>query len=182
MSVTNVAKDNALLQQIELCKQSGPSEHDLGQLRLWLHKERGNNSALRGPGSRIWETEGNPDIDAENDFVVLSSKHRDRDHFERWTGDTFLGKYHRFIAKHFVVCPATHTFVLIMIALKHVIKDEEYGLTEYDDAKISTAANIFCTLLAPILTTVPMFILYFVSDVKKRLGIVTGFTTLFSIS
>ena len=65
--------------------------------------------------------------------------------------------------------------------VKQQIKDEEYGLTEYDDAKISTAANIFCTIFAPLLTTMPMVVLYFVSDIEKRLGIVIGFTTLFSI-
>ena len=59
--------------------------------------------------------------------------------------------------------------------------DEEFGLTEYDDAKISVAADILCTLFAPLLTTVPMFVLYFVSDIKTRLGIIMGFTTLFSI-
>ena len=61
------------------------------------------------------------------------------------------------------------------------MKDEEYGLTDYDDAKISKAVNIFCTFFAPLLTTVPMFVLYFVPDIQRRLGIIMGFTTLFSI-
>ena len=60
-------------------------------------------------------------------------------------------------------------------------KDEEFGLTDYNDAKISVAADVTCTLFAPLLTTVPMFVLYFVSDIKNRLGIIMGFTTLFSI-
>ena len=61
------------------------------------------------------------------------------------------------------------------------IKDEEFGLTEYNDAKIAVAADVTCTLFAPLLTTIPMFVLYFVSDVRNRLGIIMGFTTLFSI-
>ncbi len=64
---------------------------------------------------------------------------------------------------------------------KIIIKDEEYGLTEYNDAKISVAAEVVITLVAPLMTTIPMFILYFVLDVKNRLGIIMGFTTLFSI-
>ena len=61
------------------------------------------------------------------------------------------------------------------------IQDEEFGLTDYDDAKISLAVDIFCTLFAPLLTTIPIFVLYFVSDVKIRLGIIMAFTTVFSI-
>ncbi len=59
--------------------------------------------------------------------------------------------------------------------------DEELGVTEYKDAGISTAADIICTLLAPLLTTIPMFVLYFVKDIEKRLGIIMGFTIIFSI-
>ena len=55
------------------------------------------------------------------------------------------------------------------------------GLTEYNDEKISLAADILCTLLAPLLITIPMFVLYFVSEIEARLCIITGFTTLFSI-
>ena len=61
------------------------------------------------------------------------------------------------------------------------IQDEEFGLTEYDDAKISLAADVICTLLAPLLTTIPIFVLYFVNNVKIRLGIIMAFTTVFSI-
>ena len=61
------------------------------------------------------------------------------------------------------------------------MKDEEFGLTEYNDAKISLAADVICTLFAPLLTTIPMFVLYFVSDIKTRLGIIMGFTILFSV-
>ena len=55
------------------------------------------------------------------------------------------------------------------------------GLTEYNDENISIAADVLCTILAPLLITVPMFVLYFVSDIKTRLCIIMGFTTLFSI-
>lgn len=68
-----------------------------------------------------------------------------------------------------------------LIVEKTMIKDEEFGVTDYDDGRISTAADVICTLFAPLLTTVPMFVLYFVSDIRNRLGIIMGFTTLFSI-
>ena len=64
---------------------------------------------------------------------------------------------------------------------KNRIQDEEFGLTEYDDTKISLAADIICTLFAPLITTIPIFVLYFVSNVRVRLGIIMAFTTVFSI-
>ena len=60
-------------------------------------------------------------------------------------------------------------------------QDNGFGLTEYNDEKISLVADITCTLFAPLLTTIPMFVLYFVSDVRNRLGLIMAFTTLFSI-
>ena len=68
-----------------------------------------------------------------------------------------------------------------LIVQNTFVMDEELGVTEYRDAGISTAADIICTLLAPLLTTIPMFVLYFVKDIEKRLGIIMGFTMIFSI-
>ena len=69
----------------------------------------------------------------------------------------------------------------VLIIQSDFIKDEELGLSEYSDHRISMAADITTTLFAPLLTTIPMFVLFFVSDLKNRLGIIMGFTTLFSI-
>ena len=96
-------KNNALLQQIEICKQEGPSEHDLSFLRSWLSRTKGNSCSLRGPGSDVWNVSEGRLRDTENDFLVLSSRHSKRDRFERWTGDTFLRVYHRFIGQRFKV-------------------------------------------------------------------------------
>ena len=119
--------------------------------------------------------------DTENDFLVLSSRHSNRDRFERWTGDTLLRAYHRLIGQRLKVSRILDPSYHVLTKQKTFIKDEEFGLTEYSDAKISVAADVLCTLFAPLLTTIPMFVLYFVSDIKIRLGIIMGFTTLFSI-
>ncbi len=101
------------MQQIEICKHDGPSNHDLRSLRGWLNSPEGNNSALRGSGCDTWETDGRLDRDTEKDFVVLSSKHRQRDRFERWAGDTLLGVFHRLVGKHFSVS-LTRTFMFLI--------------------------------------------------------------------
>lgn len=95
-------EDNALMQQIEFSKQVGPSNHDLKLLRHWLTSTDGNESALRGPGWNAWEKGPETKVQ-ESEYIVLSSKHRNTDRFERWTGDTLLGLYHRLIGRHLKV-------------------------------------------------------------------------------
>ena len=105
---TDFSKNNALLQQIKICKQSGPSEHDLRLLRSWLGRAKGNACSLRGPGSDVWEVSEGRLRDTESDFLVLSSKHSKKDRFENWVGTTLLRIYHRLIGKRFKACPSSH--------------------------------------------------------------------------
>ena len=96
-------KDRALLEQVELCKQENASKHDFKLLLHWLASSRGNRSCLRGPGCDVWNTNHGEDTNAHNDFLVLSSKHGNRDRFERWAGDTFLSLYHRLLGQRLKV-------------------------------------------------------------------------------
>jgi hypothetical protein len=91
------------MQQIEICKQDGPTKHDFRLLQSWLASPEGNESSLRGPGWNVWEKREGRLRDTENDYLVMSSKHRNRDRFERWAGDTLLGLYHRLIGQRFKV-------------------------------------------------------------------------------
>ena len=169
------------MQQVDICRQSGPTKHDLNVLQKWLISPEGNNSALEGEGWDAWEEQEGRLRDTEYDYIVLSSNHRNRDRFEHWAGDTLLRFYHRLIGRRLKVSYTVGKVSMILILQNKHIKDEEFGLAEYNDTKISIAADIVCTLTAPLLTTIPMFVLYFVRDVEKRLGIIMGFTTLFSI-
>ncbi len=96
--------NSALMQQIEICKQQGPSAHDMKLLQDWLKSADGNKSALRGCGWNAWEVQNRCGRNTEVDFLVLSSKHRERDRFERWAGDKLLSIFHRLIGKRFKVC------------------------------------------------------------------------------
>lgn len=60
--------------------------------------------------------------------------------------------------------------------------DEEAGLVEYKDTGIVKVVKVVSTLLASLLVTMPMIALYFVHNIEKRLGIVTGSTMLFSLA
>jgi len=60
--------------------------------------------------------------------------------------------------------------------------DEEAGLVEYKDTGIVKVVKVVSTLLASLLVTMPMIVLYFVHNIEKRIGIVTGSTMLFSLA
>ena len=104
--VADTRKDQALMQQISLCKQDGPCKSDLHSLRVWLGSTTGNDHSLGGPGDEVWTLyDGEKRSKYEDDFMVLSSRHVEIDRFERWIGDTLLDIYHHCVAKRFVkVC------------------------------------------------------------------------------
>ena len=110
------SKYNALLQQIKICKQDGPSKHDLNLLQSWLGRAKGNDHSLRGPGSDVWKVGEGRLRDTESDFLVLSSRHRNQDRFERWTGETLLRVYHRLIGRRFKVSRILHASYDVLTA------------------------------------------------------------------
>ena len=86
-------------------KHKGPSNHDFTLFQTWLKDTKGNNSSLRGCGWDVWEKdEGLSQGDFKHEFVALSSRHSERDRFERWAGDTLLGVFHQIIGQRFKVC------------------------------------------------------------------------------
>ncbi len=98
--------DTALLQQIELNKQAGPSRHDLQLLREWLISSKGNNGDLRGPGFDIWKEEGDEKEEGrkKEDFMVLNARHEGRDGLLRWVGERGFGVLYRVFGCLIRVC------------------------------------------------------------------------------
>ncbi|SLM40034.1 hypothetical protein LPUS_10725 [Lasallia pustulata] len=170
LQVKLAAYNGALLQQIELCRQSGPSQYDLRLLRLWLISSKGNNCGLAGPGWDVWEEDKNHDVESKKraDLVVLSAKHKGQDYLLRWMGEKAFGLLYRLLGKR--------------MKKMAVVVDGDCGLVEYKDTAVMGAANILSTLLASILITGLMFVLSIINNVHMRLGIVMLLTSLFSIT
>jgi len=57
----------------------------------------------------------------------------------------------------------------------------EAGWTEYKDSTISAAARVLKITLAAIISPASIFVLYFVTNILARLGIITGFCAVFSL-
>lgn len=56
------------------------------------------------------------------------------------------------------------------------------GLVNYEDLKIVDTARLMSTVLASVLPTLSIVILYFIRSLIGRLGALVGFSTLFAIS
>lgn len=99
--VNTHGSDVALSHQIELCKQTGPSEYDLRQLRHWLISSKGNNSDLEGSGWNVWEKQVNRDEESKMraDLVVLSAKHDGQDHLLKGMGERAFRLLDRLLGK-----------------------------------------------------------------------------------
>ena len=60
--------------------------------------------------------------------------------------------------------------------------DEESGLIHYEDATVYNITRIFCILISSLLPSASVVVLYFVEHLIDRLGIIMGFSLMFSFS
>ncbi|KAI9876633.1 MAG: hypothetical protein M1830_006055 [Pleopsidium flavum] len=153
--------NNALLQQVELFKLGRPSRHNLEVIRKWLQWPEYGNFFLRGAEAQVWE-----DVNA-TDLVALCDSQHEQDIFSRWYHDRLLAYFHQCLGYRF---------------RKPIAHDIEGGLTEYKDSTVSAVARTISITLAAMLPSVSIFVLYFVTNVLARLGIITAFSGAFSIT
>ena len=62
----------------------------------FLHGMHGNNSSLTGVSVEVWMKKVGF-VDYKEDFVVISPKYRDLDHFTSLVGNVLLKSFHRLI-------------------------------------------------------------------------------------
>ncbi|GKZ22834.1 hypothetical protein AbraIFM66951_004958 [Aspergillus brasiliensis] len=163
--------NSALMSQIAINKQPNPQVDELENLRDWLKVEVSENSGLHGPGSLVWFTEQGDEPNLENKLVVLSSKNVNQD------------KFTRFILKHAGKLLLSLPF--IPVKRRNFPTRETLGnppvfqiYSSTDD--IISVGNKIATVLASLLTTIPVVVLNFISSINLRLGLIVMFTLLFS--
>jgi hypothetical protein len=69
---------------------------------------------------------------------------------------------------------------LLNTAQKPVAGDVESGLTEYDDAKLTAITDFISVVVATMLPTASIFVLYSVTNMLARLGVIMAFSVVFS--
>ena len=135
-----------------------PRKHDLEVLRQCI-TDVNTSDYLLGKEQEAWT-----DPAKVSDLVAISPVER-FDPLTQWLADTFLAVYHR------------------LLGHKHkTASDPDAELYTYDDDHIRFPIAALSTALASALPVVAIVVLYFVTSMGWRLGIVAFFTRTFSLA
>ncbi|KIM92788.1 hypothetical protein OIDMADRAFT_139048 [Oidiodendron maius Zn] len=150
--------NETLLQQAAISSFPKIEAYNLDYLQKWLSHPSCGNFPLIGSDHTVWKDTPPRDLLALS--ICPSS-----DPFTRWAINSFMPGYHRFIGHHF--------------RKPHPGSQSEY--IEYNSRKIARAASLISTILAAVMLIAPVVILYEISSMRARLGIIAGFTVVFSL-
>ena len=118
--------------------------------------EHQGKSSLFGLDSNVW-------VDGV-DLIAPNPRVQD-DPFSRWLCGSFIHFFHGTVGQK-----------------RKAATDIEGGWVEYDDTRLLRIADIIGAILSPLMPVSSVIILYFVPDLLTRLGIISFFTILFSVT
>ena len=133
-----------------------PRAFDLDILRTCLN-EPGYPDYLLGLDSTIWDNK-----DLSHDLITLSTNDSD-DAFTVWIASHLVGPFHQYIGRYFKT------------------SSEFPGMADYSDRTIARFSSLLATVISSVFPIVGVIVLYFVKDLLARIGIIAGFTAMFSL-
>jgi hypothetical protein len=136
-----------------------PKDHDLDILRTVL-TEKTFPDYLLGKDSTIWE-----DKSLSHDLLTLNSTGSD-DAFTEWIARHVVKPFHDLVGRH----------------IKKPSDEFEGTLTDYSDKVITRVASLTATVISSVFPIVGVIILYFVTDLLAKIGLIAGLTAAFSLS
>lgn len=171
-----VLTDDTLLQHAQLYKLGVPCTYDLKMFREWIAMPECGDHFLRTHEARVFES---PDL--------VSLHQKPQDPFTTWISERITPSFHSLVGHFFKVCSLKscrgyRSSVANFFKQKTVEGDEENGLVHYKDSTLSGITRILTILVSSLLPSASIFILYFVDSLIDRLGVIMGFSVLFSIS
>lgn len=148
-----------LVQQAVISRHyRGPKDHDLDILKTFL-TDSSFPDYLLGKDSTIWE-----DKEIGPDLITLNTEGSD-DGFTEWIALHVVKPFHELIGRHFTK-PS----------------NDVGDMTNYEDRVITRLASLVATVISSVFPIVGVIILYFVTDLLAKIGIIAGLTALFSLS
>jgi len=144
-----------------MAKLKDPSKYDLLSIREWLETPNMGSLSLLGLDRTTWG-EGNF-IDPGHDLMSLNSGLIE-DRFSRWLDERFLSWFHRIFWHRVTNCNA----------------DPESGIISYDTDIVNRTAARVTTIVASSLPILAISILYCVTSMNVRLGLVATFSIVFT--
>ncbi|MCJ1364618.1 hypothetical protein MMC16_003731 [Acarospora aff. strigata] len=153
--------NDVLVQQAQMFALEQPNSWDLKFLREWLGGWNMSGNFLTGLEQLIWDEKN------EADLVSLRKPQPEKDVFSAWFTGTFLDYFHRCLGQYIK---------------KPIPIDVESGIRNYDNSTLLALADVVCTVCACLIPISSIVVLYLVKNVLTRLGLVAGFTALFSFT
>jgi hypothetical protein len=149
--------DEAIYLQIRLRAAASPNENDLKFVGQWFEGETMGNLPLNGLDSEVWETS------SASELVALKPRQAD---------DPLAGFFLKrvFVWWHYCIGRRVQKPV-----------DVEANYFEYNDRRVLKVADCVGSIISSVFLTVSVVVLYFVTSMPARLGILVAFTVLFSL-
>lgn len=152
--------DDSLDRYIFVSRLAKQSTAQLASLNDWFIRKPMGGYPLADIDRNAWSTPNAPDIVALRDQSNI-------DIFSNWYCERLIPFFHSICGRMFK---------------KPVEWDPESGLSNYSDTAVATVLDLFGTVISSLLPVSSIAVLYTVTAMSHRLGIVAGFTALFSLA
>jgi len=160
--------DEALCQSVMTSSFGKPHSQDLDFLRTWQRKAKATNVFLIGQDHNVWER--------GEDLVALQPR-KGSDPFSEWLISRFVYWFYRKIVFN---DPEKATPPPSANATSPSHLEDTY--VRVSDSKLIRTADLITTVISCVLPITSVIILFFVQSMIARLGIIAGFTALFSFT
>jgi hypothetical protein len=168
-----------LIQQNEVSRFDAPNARDFRFLVNWMKNPRMGNVYLLGQDSDIWE---NP---ASEDMITLKARNIE-DSVSRFLTNRVIHWYHQTLGWRVKVCESKgvrrESILLANQEKKPTSAGSAVNFVHYSDAKLLRGIKLAVTVVASLLPIVSIVVLCSIVGLKKRLGMIGLFTTMFSMS
>ena len=140
-----------------------PNAHDLRSLQQWLERPQMGNLALIGKDRATWGDTELP-IDPHHDLLTVFAS-GNRDSFSAWFTERFVLWIHR-----------------LFWYRVNKADDPESGIASYSRETLHKYTSHITTIVASLLPILAIVVLYCVSSMKTRLGLIALFTFTFAVA
>ncbi|KAH8651868.1 hypothetical protein BGZ60DRAFT_569053 [Tricladium varicosporioides] len=155
--------NDIVIQQSIISHLEDPNRHSLRSLQDWLERLNMGNLALIGKDRDTWGASDEP-LSHNMDLLAIRSD-GGTDTFSKWFSQKFIHWFH-------------HIFW-------HRMKkadDVESGISSYDHKNLQKLTSHITTIVASSLPILAIVVLYYVSAMNARLGLMALFTVVFAAS
>lgn len=151
--------DETMAHQKMMRDLQSPAKTNLAFFRDWLTRKKMGGCPILGADRHAWDEE------TEYDLIALVHS-KDTDSFTNWVCRTIVPGFHAVLGRY---------------VKKPVAWDPESGICDYSESTILTVLDICGTVVSSLLSISAIVVLYLVSNMSVRLGIVAAFTAVFAL-